>query len=117
MRDSGANVPFAAGFVIVAAVVSLSALSLLNENFLYPLAAVIVLSPPVWTYTCARVSGVKGAFYWGLLALFANVVGMIFYYLNNAGPSRRAGITCVECGVPMEENWNYCPFCSASLKK
>lgn len=116
------------------AVTILGAGSLADERFVYPLLVALVAFPPLWVYLNARTSRVNGAFFWALLALFANIVGLIVYYISMTRGERSVLRACPFCGVESRDHqtheteercpscgalrspsWSYCPHCAGPL--
>ncbi|MHC4943540.1 MAG: hypothetical protein ACYTG7_11040 [Planctomycetota bacterium] len=119
----------ALGAVLIAVVVLLGLLSFAEEFFVPLFVASLVCIPPLWTFIHARSKGVKSAVFWTFLALFANVIGMILYYicttrhredLAAACPlcqgELRDFLFCGSCGSRVSSGWKYCPECATSLE-
>jgi hypothetical protein len=112
MRFEGNPLTLIAGCALVGLVLLFSALSLFDEDFIPLLLLFLFIAPAVWTLLHALINGVPNAFFWAMLALFANVIGMIVYTLCQGRPGTRA---CPACQESLSARFRWCPWCGRKM--
>lgn len=112
MQIEGAKLTLFAGCALVGLVLLFSVLSLVDDDFIPLLLLFLFLAPAVWTLLHALINGVAHAFFWAMLALFANVIGMIVYTLYTG---RTRTLSCSACGEAVSTRFAWCPWCGRKM--